>query len=223
MTWVKICGITNLEDAQVAVDAGADAVGFVFCEKSSRNIDPQVAREIAAGLPQKLERVGVFVNHPIEQVQNVVERAELTAVQFYSEPGSVSVEALMALKENHSGLKLILACPADKLSQGVLLISEDFRKMLYALMFDSGRGARPGGTGKRFDWNEARGMVQLMSVTVPVIVAGGLNPLNVAEAIKLFQPYGVDVASGVEAKPGKKDPAKVYAFVRAARETEQTA
>jgi phosphoribosylanthranilate isomerase len=223
VTWVKICGMTNLEDAEVAVEAGADAVGFVFYEQSPRNIDPAAARNIAVNLPQKLEKVGVFVNRSIEEVQQLVEQVGLSAVQFYPGRSSGTVTELLALKKNRAELKLIVVCPADELSQGGLLISEDLRKALYALMFDSGTGTQPGGTGKRFDWNEARGVLQVMSVTVPVIVAGGLNPTNVAEAISLFQPYGVDVASGVERQPGKKDPEKVRAFVKAVREADQSA
>lgn len=221
MTWVKICGITNLEDAQLAVEAGADAVGFVFYDKSPRKIDPDAAREIAARLPQKVEKVGVFASRSVGDVQQFVEQVGLTAIQFYPTSEFEAVAELIALKKKRTELKLIVVCPADKLSQKGLLMSEELRKVLYALMFDSGTGAQPGGTGNRFNWNEARGMLQVMSVTVPVIVAGGLNPLNVAEAINLFQPYGVDVASGVEAKPGKKDPKKVRAFVRAVREAER--
>ena len=221
MTWVKICGITNLEDAQLAVEAGADAVGFVFYDKSPRKIDPDAAREIAARLPQKVEKVGVFANRSVRDVQQFVEQVGLTAIQFYRTSDPDPVAELIALKKNRSELKLIVVCPGDKLSQKGLLIADELRKVLYALMFDSGTGAQPGGTGKRFDWDEARGILQVMIVTIPVIVAGGLNPLNVAEAINLFQPYGVDVASGVEAKPGKKDPEKVRAFVRAVREAER--
>lgn len=223
MIWVKICGMTNREDAQVAVDAGADAVGFVFYQPSPRNIDPESARNIALTLPPTLDKVGVFANSSIRGVQQVVEQVGLTAVQFYPGRSSGTVAELMALKKDRRELKLILVCPANQLSQTGLLISEDLRKVLYAVMFDSGTGAQPGGTGKRFDWNEARGRVQVMSLTIPVIVAGGLNPANVAEAIRLFQPYGVDVASGVERQPGKKDPEKVHAFVKAVRQADKSA
>ena len=219
MTWIKICGTTNLDDAQLAVEAGADALGFVFYDKSPRNIDPEKAREIVTELPAYVEKVGVFVDDSFKHIRDVVEQVKLTAVQFYTRTWE-HVEDLVSANGNAISPKLIMALPADELSQANVLIQT---RILHAIMLDSGSSERPGGTGKTFDWKRAHGVIQGLSLTVPVIVAGGLTPLNVGEAVKFFQPYGVDVASGVEAKPGKKDPEKVYAFVRAVREADKLA
>jgi phosphoribosylanthranilate isomerase len=222
MTWIKICGITNLEDAQVAVDAGADALGFVFYEKSPRKIEPETARAIASKLPPKIEKIGVFVDDPVERIRNTAQQVGLSAVQVYlahSEPQRV--QDLLLLNERDTDPKLIAAFPAGELDgEGLLLVGREKRK-LYALMLDSGSNSMPGGTGKTFDWSKARVKIQFLSVTVPMIVAGGLTPLNVGEAIRFFQPWGVDVASGVEARPGKKDPEKVRAFVDAVRKADK--
>jgi len=219
MTWIKICGTTNLDDAQLAVEAGADALGFVFYDKSPRNIDPEKAREIVTELPAYVEKVGVFVDDSFKHIRDVVEQVKLTAVQFYTRTWE-HVEDLVSANGNAISPKLIMALPADELSQADVLIQT---RILHAIMLDSGSSERSGGTGKTFDWKRAHGVIQGLSLTVPVIVAGGLTPLNVGEAVKFFQPYGVDVASGVEAKPGKKDPEKVYAFVRAVREADKLA
>ena len=217
MTWIKICGTTNLDDAQLAVEAGADALGFVFYDKSPRNIDPEKAREIVTELPAYVEKVGVFVDDSFKHIRDVVEQVKLTAVQFYTRTWE-HVEDLVSANGNAISPKLIMALPADELSQADVLIQT---RILHAIMLDSGSSERPGGTGKTFDWKRAHGVIQGLSLTVPVIVAGGLTPLNVGEAVKFFQPYGVDVASGVEAKPGKKDSRKVQAFVRAVREADK--
>ncbi|PYX95207.1 MAG: N-(5'-phosphoribosyl)anthranilate isomerase [Acidobacteria bacterium] len=219
MTWIKICGTTNLDDAQLAVEAGADALGFVFYDKSPRNIDPEKAREIVTELPAYVEKVGVFVDDSFKHIRDVVEQVKLTAVQFYTRTWE-HVEDLVSANGNAISPKLIMALPADELSQADVLIQT---RILHAIMLDSGSSERPGGTGKTFDWKRAHGVIQGLSLTVPVIVAGGLTPLNVGEAVKFFQPYGVDVASGVEAKPGKKDSRKVQAFVRAVREADKLA
>ena len=224
--WVKICGITNLEDAHIAVDAGADAVGFVFYEKSPRKVDVETAGNIAAQLPRRLEKVGVFVDQTAEQIRETVKRVGLGAVQIHGATGVLARQAAVpqALAgesdgDNFGTTKLIVAISGDQFANGVgISITDHGKKHLYAVLVDSGNATNPGGTGRTFDWEQARGMVQGIGFTVPVIIAGGLNPVNVAEAVKLFQPFGVDVSSGVEARPGKKDPDKVRAFVEAARQ-----
>jgi phosphoribosylanthranilate isomerase len=219
MTWIKICGTTNLEDAQLAVEAGADALGFVFYDKSPRNIDTETAREIVSKLPPSVEKVGVFVEQTAEQISQVCEHAALTAAQFRPFPDGTGVPELS--KENY---RLIVSLPGQLLTseEGCgWFFSDEFLKRVSAILLDSGTAECPGGTGKTFDWKKAHGMIQGLSLTLPIIVAGGLTPRNVGEAVKLFQPYGVDVASGVEAKPGKKDPEKVKAFVRAVREADK--
>lgn len=218
MTWIKICGTTNLEDAETAVDAGADALGFVFYEKSPRNIAPEKAREIISALPGRVERFGVFVDQSLEFVQETAELCGLTAAQLYTAGRRNGLSDLYRLKELRPGIKLTLAFPMSMaMEEGLLTFDDRNKSDLFALMFDSGCAAKPGGTGKPFDWQQAQGFIQLASRVVPVIIAGGLNPQNVVEAIKLFQPFGVDVVSGVEATAGKKDPEKVRAFVKAVR------
>jgi phosphoribosylanthranilate isomerase len=224
MTWIKICGITNLEDALTAVDAGADALGFVFYEKSPRKIDPQTARKIVAKLPAKIEKVGVFVDEPVEQIREIARQVGLTAVQVYMGDGEPKRgQELLLLNENETDPKLIAVFPADELGQEGLLLTGTDKKTFYALMLDSGSNTMPGGTGKTFVWSKVQAFVQFLSVSVPIIVAGGLTPLNVGEAIGFFQPWGVDVSSGVEAKPGKKDPDRVRGFVKAVRAADKPA
>lgn len=222
MTWIKICGITNLEDAHAAVDAGVDALGFVFYDQSPRKISPTAARDIVDQLPASIDKVGVFVDTPAEEMIDIIRRAHLSSVQIHAQQ-AVKVEEIAILKESIADLKIIYVCPRTELLGNGFSMSERVRILLYAIMFDSSTSEQPGGTGQRFDWEKARGMVQSVSLTVPVIVAGGLNKANVKEAIRMFQPYGVDVSSGVEAKPGKKDPAKVHAFIQAVREADKIA
>jgi phosphoribosylanthranilate isomerase len=210
MTWVKICGTTNLEDALVAVEAGADAVGFVFYENSPRKITVKAAREIVEKLPESVEKVGVFVAESPDGVDAIGRQVGLTAVQVYS---PATQEWLDWQRE--TGRKLVIAIQGTGLAESVF--RGDGMKALHAILLDSGSGARPGGTGERFDWESVKGMVRGLGKSVPVIVAGGLTPENVGEAIGILKPWGVDVASGVEARPGKKDLVKVRAFVKAVR------
>jgi phosphoribosylanthranilate isomerase len=222
MTWVKICGTTNLEDALVAVEAGADAVGFVFYEKSPRCVTVETAREIVEKLPAGVEKVGVFVDLESEHIREIAVKARLTAVQLH---GKQSMESLWkdqrTVVECVGVAKLIPMVYGDALKDGGFFISQRAQDDIFAILLDSRSNGAAGGTGMTFDWDAARDMVQAMSLTVPVIVAGGLTALNVVDAMKMFQPFGVDVASGVEARPGKKDPEKVRAFVRAVREMDR--
>ena len=231
MTWIKICGITNLEDALIAVEAGADALGFVFYEKSPRNIDPDTAREIVRQLPDNIERVGIFVDKPTLEVRRFVEGIRLTAVQLYNEECAKSLASNWAA-EHAPGQppKIMMVIPGDQFaaSGGVHLIngaswsiSKSCKEILFALLVDSSSDSQLGGTGRPFDWTRVRGMIQGMSAICRTVVAGGLTPSNVGVAITVLgHPWGVDVSSGVEAHPGKKDPAKVRAFITAVRSTE---
>jgi phosphoribosylanthranilate isomerase len=220
MTWVKICGITNLEDALTAVDAGADAVGFVFYEKSPRYVDPETARSIVAKLPPRLEKVGVFVHGANAHMERIAQQVGVTAVQVHSDPAVhsqppepmlppqykrfVALPASMFFGEKRDGMQRLL--PRGRRVDGIFL--------------DSSTHSQPGGTGQVFEWHKAAVAVGVVGRIVPLIVAGGLNPDNVTEAIAALHPWGVDVSSGVEASPGRKDPEKVRAFVRAVRANE---
>ncbi|MGA8341641.1 MAG: phosphoribosylanthranilate isomerase [Candidatus Sulfotelmatobacter sp.] len=219
MTWVKICGMTNLEDALVAVEAGADAVGFVFYEKSPRCVSVEAAREIVGKLPERVEKVGVFVDADSKTIREVVSHVGLTAVQLHGRRSSESVLGdPRTTMECVGAQKLITMIPGDSLKDGGFLIGTAMREKTFALLLDSLSNGVAGGTGATFDWDETRSMVQAIGLSVPVIVAGGLTPANVGNAMRTLRPFGVDVASGVEARPGKKDPEKVRAFVRAVRE-----
>jgi phosphoribosylanthranilate isomerase len=222
MTWVKICGITNLEDALVAVDAGADAIGFVFYEKSPRKVDVDTVREIVAKLPDKVETVGVFVEESIDEIRAIVEKGGLTAVQLH---GSKVTERVWKdprpAGECLGVSKVIPVVAGSSLENGGVMISQ--KEKIFALLIDAQTTELVGGTGTKFNWQATSGMVQSLGRMVPVIVAGGLKPANVRDALDLFQPFGVDVSSGVEATPGKKDPQKVRAFVQAVRTAEKRA
>ena len=212
----------------MAVDAGADALGFVFWEKSPRKVDPETAREIVAAMPERVEKVGVFVDDSSERVMEIVERTGLTAAQLYKKDCAEAVG--LAPSTTKSQPKIIFVVPGDQfgssggmhLESGSWFISKRFRDGLFALLLDSSSDAEPGGTGRRFDWTRVRGVAHAMNSVCRTIVAGGLDPSNVGVAMALLRPWGVDVSSGVEASPGKKDPEKVRAFVAAVRAAEKT-
>jgi phosphoribosylanthranilate isomerase len=218
MTWIKICGTTNLEDALTAVDAGADALGFVFYEKSPRKIDLESAREIVEKLPLNIEKVGVFVDEPVAKILRTVARAGLTAAQLHGVK-SRKPEFIRALKTGRD-LKLFLVLPATEINSG-LDWPENGETGISAVFFDSGTPQLPGGTGRTFDWKAAASGIQSIGEKLKVVVGGGLNSANVADAIRILKPWGADVASGVEASPGKKDPEKVRAFIDAVRKIEK--
>jgi phosphoribosylanthranilate isomerase len=218
MTWIKICGITNLEDATTAVDAGADALGFVFHDKSPRRVDAAAVRDILDHLPEHIEKVGVFVDAGTDYIRDVVSQTGLTMVQLH---GRQSLQTL--LQDSTPSLerigvsKVIPAVPGDSLKEQGVLITQNAREQIFALLLDAQSNGTSGGTGTTFDWKGTRAMVQVISRQLPVIIAGGLTSLNVAEAIRILQPFGVDVSSGIEAQRGKKDPEKIRAFIEAVR------
>jgi phosphoribosylanthranilate isomerase len=220
MTWVKICGITNLEDALVAVEAGADAVGFVFYEKSPRNVHPQTASEITSRVPATVEKVGVFVGTSVSA--KIVHQAKLTAVQLHSTASSIKNQPLKKLAESCE--KVFFAISAEQLLKSRIggyqwrLRAKD---IIDAVLLDSGSPKQPGGTGKPLDWKKIGPVVSEIGKQFDIIVAGGLTPDNVTEAMRVLRPWGVDVSSGVEERPGKKDPHKVRAFVKAVRDADK--
>jgi phosphoribosylanthranilate isomerase len=224
VTWVKICGITNIEDALAAVETGADALGFVFHQNSPRRVDPEHAGRIVAQLPPYLEIVGVFVDPAVQQINEIAQEVGLTAVQLHSY--EFSGEKLKNLLNSHKR-KLFVALSAPNLLQsesglGGFDLPSSSRNQISAIFLDSGNLDQPGGTGRAFDWNRATSMASLIRKDFNLVVAGGLNPENVAEAIHILKPWGVDVSSGVESKPGKKDGAKVRAFIKRARQADAT-
>jgi len=199
---IKICGITNLADARAAVEAGADALGFMFYDRSKRWVSGDVVAKIARQLPPFVLRVGVFVDPLPEVVHETIVSCGLSALQLH---GSESPEFC-----SQFALPVIKAFRvADRSS-----LSQLARYSTSAWLLDSDTPGQLGGTGEKFDWSLASEATQLGR---PVIVAGGLTPDNVAQAIRAARPHGVDVSSGVESAPGKKDAAKIAAFIRAAR------
>ena len=244
MTWVKICGMTNLEDALVAVDAGADAVGFVFYEKSPRCVSVETAQEIIEKLPETVEKIGVFVDPDMDPVQ-VLFATGLTGMQLYfSQEGIAGSRACQGKATGRACMparfRNVMAFPmslfSDDVNQVQDMVSGIARSRANVpkdvvipagtfdtLLFDSGNSQQPGGTGASFDWAKSKPIADaIRSHGLKLIVAGGLRPENVGEAIDVLHPWGVDVASGVEARPGKKDPEKVRTFVRAVREMDRT-
>jgi phosphoribosylanthranilate isomerase len=231
MTWIKICGITNLDDALTASDAGADALGFVFYPKSPRHVTVETASAIVAKLPRPIERVGVFVNKTVEEVLDTVKQVGLTSVQLHGEEDKGFNRALF--HELGNGLKngarpTIFRSYSYKGKRvhkihvakngDLFLETHGFRPgVLSGVLLDSSTAERRGGTGEPFDWERVQPWAGIINSISKLIVAGGLHPGNVQEAIHLLHPWGVDVSTGVEREPGKKDPRKIRAFVRAVR------
>jgi phosphoribosylanthranilate isomerase len=218
MTWIKICGITNLEDALTAVDAGADALGFVFYEKSPRKVDQETARRVVGELPGTIDKVGVFVNETEDSICATADEADLTAVQLHGDNEDPHVADLVAERRPHLKVMVAISMHHAKPEGWAMMWRPD---VVYAFLVDSGNWSSYGGTGRTFDWQTSQTSVEVIARLGRVIVAGGLNSGNVTEAIRILTPWGVDVSSGVEARPGKKDPAKVRAFVDAVRQTEK--
>ena len=214
-TWIKFCGTTSLSDALASVEAGADALGFIFAP-SKRQITPEKAQKIIRELPENIERVGVFVDESGDRIREIAHTAALSMVQLH---GNESPEFVGRLKsEPIAGRRLRVI--------KTVLIQGDFHLELEkfvnatappdAILLDSGSGS-----GRTFDWRGVRPF--LTGTEMRFIVAGGLTPENVSLALQMFRPFGVDVVSGVEGAPGKKDPEKLNAFVAAVRNAEKEA
>lgn len=201
MVRVKICGITNAEDARLAVEAGADALGFIFVEHTPRCVTPERAASIIRLLPPFVTAVGVFWDHPTGYIKAVAEQCGLGALQFHGDepPESVADHRLPVIKTIKVG------APPD------LARMEPYRAHVAAFLLDSATRWSQGEPRRPIEWRLAR------KASGRVILSAGLTPDNVAEAIRIARPYGVDVNSGVEVAPGRKDPAKMRRFVAEAR------
>ncbi len=203
MTKVKICGITSPEDALIAVEAGADALGFVFYKESPRHIFPEEAARIINLLPPFIQTVGLFVNEAPEVVNQVSRNCRLGLVQLH---GDETPEGCRKIEQ-----RVIKAFRVRSLT--CLDPIDDYR--MSGCLLDAYSPSFYGGTGKSFNWEIAR---EAMTRGHRIVLAGGLTPDNVAEAIRQVRPYAVDVSSGVESAPGKKDADKVRQFIRNAKE-----
>jgi phosphoribosylanthranilate isomerase len=202
---VKICGITNLEDAEMAVELGAWALGMIFYEGSPRRCSLAEAQRIVARLRRRVELCGVFVNSPLEQVVQTGEDLGLSMLQFHGDEGP----SFCAEATRRNGARVIKAAQVS--GPGDVRALERFHvdfHLLDARPRASERRDLRGGTGETFDWTLLRARVS----KVPLILSGGLNAGNVAEAIAVARPYAVDTASGTEAAPGRKDPGELRAF-----------
>ena len=199
---VKICGITSEEDALLAVEAGADALGFIFYERSSRFISPDNAKAIISKLPPFIARVGVFVNAPADQIERAIEQGGINVIQLHGDEtaefaAQFSIPVIKAIRvKNHESISTLATFQSS------------------AFLLDSYVEGQLGGSGATFNWTLAG---KAKDLGRPIILAGGLTPLNIREAIRTVQPYGVDVSSGVEHSPGKKDAAKVSEFISNAK------
>jgi phosphoribosylanthranilate isomerase len=217
--WIKICGNTSLEDALLAAEAGADALGFVFAPSPRRVTAEQVAA-IVPRLPVAVEKIGVFVDATLEEIVSTVEACGLTGVQLHFDANP----ELPAMLHERLGPEVRILCvihfDTDNAGQCAVQMDEHTRNPhVDAVLVESRTSVAAGGTGVTFDWAAARKAIfENTNARKRLIVAGGLTPANVAEAIVALRPWGVDVASGVEAAPGRKDAAKVREFVRRARE-----
>jgi len=255
MTWIKICGITNLDDALAAANGGANAIGFVFYQRSPRHITPEAAQSIASELPPNLEKVGVFVNPSVECVRDTAKLVGLTAVQLHgSEDKQFSQTLFTALSNGKSRPTIFRSFPAqifdkpahesvgwDPVAVGLVepdeaytgkrvqkihvaqngdlfLETHGFRPgVVSGVLLDSSTATSLGGTGRTFDWERVQPWAGVINSISKLVVAGGLHPRNVQNAIHILHPWGVDVSTGVEHAPGKKDPSKIRAFVQAVR------
>jgi phosphoribosylanthranilate isomerase len=202
---IKICGITNLEDAKVAVEAGADALGFVFYVKSPRSIEPAVAKRIIAQLPPFVLPVGVFVNDDRETIRNVHDECGLAFAQLHGDETPSFCESL--------GRPVLRALRLRDRGSLLALAEYKGRVGVRGFVVDAFSSKAYGGTGQTVDWSLAREIAK----AAPILLAGGLTPNNVQEAVQQVQPYGVDVSSGVEQSPSKKDHEKIRAFTQAVR------
>lgn len=203
MTVVKICGITSLQDALVAVDAGADALGFNFYRPSPRYISPSAAREITDQLPESVLKVGVFVNEELQSLLRIVTEAGLSAVQLH---GDESPEYCRELSDRYVIKAFGAADNFDPRS------AENY--VVEAIMLDTKDDLLRGGSGRVFDWSIA----QRANRSIPkLFLAGGLSPENVGAAIATVRPYAVDACSSLEESPGRKNHERVRAFVNAVR------
>jgi phosphoribosylanthranilate isomerase len=215
--WIKICGNTNLEDARFAAESGANAVGFVFAP-SPRQVSAEQVRQITEKLPREVEKYGVFVDAGFDEIVATAAAAGLTGVQLHRTSDALLPFHLRRHYEHFPvrfGILSVLPY-SDSLEHQLNQLRGD--DTLDGVLVDSSTARAVGGTGTSFNWLGAQGSFQRAAPRLRLIAAGGLAPENVPQAIQILQPWGVDVVSGVESKPGKKDPARLLAFIQAAQQ-----
>lgn len=198
-TKIKICGITNLEDARAAVDSGADALGFIFYKDSKRYVEPEVVKNIISELPPFITTVGVFVNHSLSEILSIKELTGINVAQLHGDEtpefcNSIPFGSIKVIRVKNKSDFIQVAHYPDQ-----------------AILFDTYSDEEYGGTGRSFDW----AVLKDLPINTNIILSGGLNSENVVEAVKIVGPYAVDTSSGVEAEPGKKDHKKIQEFIEA--------
>jgi phosphoribosylanthranilate isomerase len=208
MILVKICGITNFADAKAATDAGANALGFNFYEKSLRRISTADAAQIRSKLPKGIQAVGVFVNAKPADINSLRAFVRFDSAQLHGDETPDIVSRVAASLPVIKALRVGPNFPDSVFDQ---------YSDVFAFLLDAARAGQYGGTGQTTDWEFAR----RAAASRRIILSGGLTPENVAEAVRVVRPYAVDVASGVESRPGRKDQAKVQQFIEAVRRVEQ--
>lgn len=203
MVKIKICGITNFKDAKTAVDAGADAIGFIFA-KSPRKVSPEKAAGIIKKIRRPVSRVGVFLDAPVKEVKKIAGQCKIDTLQFH---GNESPRYCSYFRNTYKVIKTFRI-------KGKKDLKKLRRYKVDGYLLDTFVKGTAGGTGKVFDWKLAKSAKKIAG---PIILSGGLNPENAGMAVKLVRPYAVDVASGVEARPGKKDKRLIKEFLKAVR------
>jgi len=198
-TRVKVCGITNIEDALAAAHAGADAIGLVFYAKSPRAVTAEQAAKIIAALPPFVTTVALFVDAPVEDVQQVLQQVPIDLLQFH---GDESPEFCVSFQRPY--IKALRMQPGIDITQ-----QANMHRSALGILLDAWVPGVPGGTGQTFNWNDIPSLAQ------PLVLAGGLTPDNVQQAITQVNPWAVDVSGGLEMSKGRKDHAKVQAFMQA--------
>ncbi|MGI4756189.1 MAG: phosphoribosylanthranilate isomerase [Janthinobacterium lividum] len=220
--WIKICGNTRLQDCLLAAELGADAVGFVFAA-GKRTVTAEQVASITSALPGLIEKIGVFTSVDADEIAPAALRAGLTGIQLHSQYDDALVRSVRAATASRSSMRLLQVVHWDldlQAADQIAAFSAEVRRigddgLVDALLVDSRTARVSGGTGRTFDWAAAAPV--LAKAGLPVIVAGGLNPDNVAGAITALNPLGVDVSSGIEASPGVKDAEAVRQFIQNAR------
>jgi phosphoribosylanthranilate isomerase len=218
--WIKICGNTNLEDARFAVECGANALGFLFAP-SPRRVEAEQVRQITEKLPPEVEKYGVFVEAVFDEIVSIVTAAGLTGVQLHlSSDTRLPARLRQHFDSLAGGLQVLQGIHyRDRSAEFEQQLAELGRNhALDAVLVDSSNSRAVGGTGTSFNWLAAQGSFQRTAPHLRLIAAGGLAPENVKQAIRILRPWGVDVVSGVESVPGKKDPERVLAFIRSAQQ-----
>ena len=208
MAKIKICGITNEEDASLAMSLGADYLGFNFCKDSARRVSPKMVDEVMGKLPPFIVPVGVFVDEDLKEIGKLVRRSGIKMVQLH---GSESPDACKAIKDA-TGLRVMKAFRVA--DESIVATIQSYVDVVDYILLDAYVEGEHGGTGTTFNWDIA---VKIKDLGKPMFLAGGLTPDNVGEAVEKVNPFAVDTASGVERLPRRKDYDKMKAFIRAAK------